>query len=391
MKKLYFVALLSVAVSGLFAELSIKDIIKRFDEKLARNSIPKAEVVIGSINFGETETHGSAAGWMKKEIEEAAGKVRRIKIVRDSLKRVQSETKTRGLVAMMKKPKSALKKKYTISGTYIENKTKGVVSLTLYLEISEGEKTEVFATETATIPSSEFADYGLSLYPENIKEVESIEKDFEAAEAILETAPLTEKVSEESEKTESVNNSKESSTKENTNKDNSTVTSNNEKDEKEETAPPAKKAENESIEKAEAIQITAYMLDKKNNVVDTLRPGDVVKFLIGVDKDVYIRIMGIDANGNTFWLPIKDDFIAANTVRTFPDDNTLDYQVVDGVFGAEHLFIYASTSKEGLPTETGEAKYHPSLIASTTRGITAVKKSENISTGVFKIAYTVVP
>jgi len=380
MKKLYFVALLSVAVSGLFAELSIKDIIKRFDEKLARNSIPKAEVVIGSINFGETETHGSAAGWMKKEIEEAAGKVRRIKIVRDSLKRVQSETKTRGLVAMMKKPKSALKKKYTISGTYIENKTKGVVSLTLYLEISEGEKTEVFATETATIPSSEFADYGLSLYPENIKEVESIEKDFEVAEAILETATPTEKVSEESEKTESINNSKDSSAKENTNKDNATSSKETEK-----------KEENESIEKAEAIQITAYMLDKKNNVVDTLRPGDVVKFLIGVDKDVYIRIMGIDANGNTFWLPIKDDFIAANTVRTFPDDNTLDYQVVDGVFGAEHLFIYASTSKEGLPTETGETKYHPSLIASTTRGITAVKKSENISTGVFKIAYTVVP
>ncbi len=383
MKKLFFIALLSVAVSGLFAELSIKDIIKRFDEKLARNSIPKAEVVIGSINFGETETHGSAAGWMKKEIEEAAGKVRRIKIVRDSLKRVQSETKTRGLVAMMKKPKSALQKKYTISGTYIENKTKGVVSLTLYLEISEGEKTEVFATETATIPASEFADYGLSLYPENIKEVENIEKDFEEAEAILETAPPTEKVNEESEKTKAEDDSKDSS------KDISPSTT--EENEKEETASPAKKEENESIEKAGAIQITAYMLDKKNNVVDTLRPGDVVKFLIGVDKDVYIRIMGIDANGNTFWLPIKDDFIAANTVRTFPDDNTLDYQVVDGVFGAEHLFIYASTSKEGLPTETGDAKYHPSLIANTTRGITAVKKSENISTGVFKIAYTVVP
>ena len=382
MKKLCFAALLFVAVSGLFADMSIKDIIKRFDEKLARNSIPKAEVVIGSINFGETETHGSAAGWMKKEIEEAAGKVRRIKIVRDSLKRVQSETKTRGLVAMMKKPKSALKKKYTISGTYIENKTKGVVSLTLYLEISEGEKTEVFATETATISTSEFADYGLSLYPENIKEVESIEKDFKEAEAILETAAPTEKVSGESEKTEAVDSSKDSST------------SKNEKDEdneKKETAPSVKSEENESIEKAEAIQITACMLDKKNNFVDTLIPGDVVKFLVATDKDAYVRIMGIDANRNTFWLPIKDNFIKANTVRTFPDDATLDYQVVDGVFGAEHLFIYASTEKDGLPTEEGDAKYYPSLITNTVRGITAVKKNANITTGVFKISYTVVP
>jgi len=323
-----------MAVSNLFAEMSIKDVLRSFDEKLARNSIPKAEVVIGSIHFGQTETCGSVAGWMKDEITKAAVRMRRIKIIRDTLKTVQIETKTRGLVATMKKPQSAIKKKYIITGKYIENKTKGEVSLTLYLEISEGERIEVFATETAIIKTSELKDYGLTLYPENIEEVKNIEEDFETAEAMLEDERLT---------------------------------------------------------NSQAVQITAFMLDSKDNVVETLKAGDVVKFLVATDKDAYIRIMGIDANGNTFWLPIKDNFILANTVRTFPDDNTLDYQVVDGVFGAEHLFIYACTSKDGLPAQDEEGKYHPSLIANTARSITAVKTNENFSTGVFKIAYTVLP
>ena len=355
MKKIFCVALLCVVVTGLFAELSIKDIIKRFDEKLARNGIPKAEVVIGSINFGATETHGSASGWMKKEIEQAAVKMRRIKIIRDNLKAVQAETKTRGYIGSPKGAKSALKRKYTICGTYIENKAEGVVSLTLYLEITEGEKTEIFAAETATIPTSQLSNYGLSLYPENIEEVGNIEKDFEVSKSILKDNASTQKAGKESKAT------------------------------------TIEKAKDESIESSEKIQITAYMLDQKNNVVDTLRPGDIVKFLIGVDKDVYIKIMGIDANGNTFWLPIKNNFIKANTVGTFPDDNTVDYQVVDGVFGAEHLFIYASTAKEGLPSETGYAKYHPALISNIARGITTVLKNENLITGVFKIGYTVVP
>ena len=61
MKKLFFVLLTALAVTGLFAEMSIKDIMRRFNEKLERHSIPKAEVVIGAINFGETETNYSGA------------------------------------------------------------------------------------------------------------------------------------------------------------------------------------------------------------------------------------------------------------------------------------------------------------------------------------------
>ncbi len=335
--------------------------------------------MIGAINFGVTETHGSAAGWMKREIEAAASKARRITVVRETLKTVKTEVRTRGL-ALKKKSNASSKQKYTISGTYLENKAKGVVTLILSLEIFDGEKTEVFATETATIPISEFTDNGLSLYPPNISQVENIEKDFDASGAMLEKEDSSIQANEEvanSEVKDNQTSNTESAEKSNVDSSASLST--------------AEKTEISNTKMNETVRITAYMLDRQNNVVDTLRPGDAVKFMIGVDKDVYIKIMGIDANGNTFWLPTKDDFIKANTVREFPDDNTVDYQVVDGVFGAEHLFIYASTSKEGLPTETGEAKYHPALISNTTRGITAVKRQQNLITGVFKIAYTVVP
>ena len=371
MKKIFVITLLCVAVTGMFAEMSIKDVLRRFDEQLARNSIPKAEVVIGSIHFGQTETHGSVAGWMKDEITKAAVKMRRIKIIRESLKTVQSETKTRGMVIAKKKPQSAIKKKYTISGTYMENKAKGVVSLTLYFEISQGDETDVLAAETAIIQSSVLEDYRLTLYPENIEQVKDIEKDYEAV-ATSEKKPDSPKQSENKEDAfSSVSQAKSERYEQTTGTDRA----------KEESSP----------EGSQAVQITAFMLDKKNNIIDVLHPGDTVNFLVSVDKDAYIKIMGIDAQGNTFWLPIKNNFIRAYDVRTFPDDNTVDYQVVDGVFGAEHLFIYASTQEKGLPSEFGDGKYHPSLITNIMRGIASVTKNAKLQTGVFKIAYTVVP
>lgn len=334
-------------LQGIYAQNSIKDVIRRFDEKLGSSSIPSAETVIGHIYFAETETNGTVATWMKDEIAKAAVKTRRIKIVLDSLKTTQIEAKTRSLPPQIKK--STYKKKYTISGKYIENKAKGVVSLTLRLEVSDGNKTEIVASETAIIPVSELSDYGLTLYPQNIERVKTIEKDFDTAFLSLE-------------------------------QNNST-----------ETALEKKDVNMRREEITQAIRIKATMLDRENNVVDTLHPGDIVKFLVDTNIDAYVRILGIDAEGNSFWLPIKNNFIPANTVRTFSDDNTVDYQVVDGVFGAEHLFIYASTQEEGLPTEFGNSRYHSSLIADAARGMVAVKKNEKLITGVFKIAYTVEP
>lgn len=138
-----------------------------------------------------------------------------------------------------------------------------------------------------------------------------------------------------------------------------------------------------------SITITAVMLDTENNMVNTLSPGDVLNFQINCDKDSFIAIMGIDANGNQYWLPVEDNFMEANVARRFPDGD-VNYQVVDGVFGAEVLFIYAATSVDGLPTMVDEKKYQPNLITTTTRGFVATKKKQNMATGVFAIPYTVI-
>ena len=137
------------------------------------------------------------------------------------------------------------------------------------------------------------------------------------------------------------------------------------------------------------ITITAAMLDSDNNMVNVLHPGDILTFLVNCDKDAYIAITGIDANGNQFWLLIEDNFMKENVPRRFPDGD-VDYQVTDGIFGAELLYIYAATSKDGLPIITDENKYHPNIITNTTRGFIATKKKTNMAKGVFAIPYTVI-
>lgn len=94
------------------------------------------------------------------------------------------------------------------------------------------------------------------------------------------------------------------------------------------------------------------MLDPENNLVDILYPGDTVKFLVSTDKDAYIAIIGIDAKGNQYSLPVKDNFLKADMPRTFPDDD-VDYQVVDGVFGSETSFYLCSLNFR-RSAETGQ-------------------------------------
>ena len=79
----------------------------------------------------------------------------------------------------------------------------------------------------------------------------------------------------------------------------------------------------------------------------------------------------------------------ANEARRFPDGD-VNYQVVDGIFGAELLFVYAATSLEGLPKSTDAKKYQPNFITTTTRGFVATKKKKDMATGVFAIPYTVI-
>ncbi len=410
--KRFVVAVLALYAAGaLYAQKSIGEVIKRFDERLSQRNILTAEIAVGGIYFGESGTNGTAAGWMKDEIAKAAVTSRHIKLVRPSLSDVQAAqaVKLRGLPSGMTAAKAvSSKKKYTLTGKYIENKTKGLVNLTLNLEVTENGETVLFASDTAVIPTAELADYDLTLYPPNISQAEAIAKDFAKAESILESkadaggksrtlaavqkqpqeaAPATDTKmqADDAARAEGSSMTAQSDAPAAQNDENSGDAEKSAVQSPKTAAPASSKKENG------AVQITAAMLDSENCLADTLHPGDTVKFMVSTNQDSFIRIMGIDANGNTFWLPVKDNFMPADAVRTFPDDEDTDYQVVDGVYGAEHLFIYAATEKSQLPDETSEQKYRPSLITSTTRGITGVKKHKKLTTGVFKISYTVEP
>ena len=410
--KRFVVAVLALYAAGaLYAQKSIGEVIKRFDERLSQRNIPTAEIAVGGIYFGESGTNGTAAGWMKDEIAKAAVTSRHIKLVRPSLSDVQAAqaVKSRGLPSGMTAAKAgSSKKKYTLTGKYIENKAKGLVNLTLNLEVTENGETVLFASDTAVIPTAELAEYDLTLYPPNISQAEAIAKDFAKAESILESkadaggksrtlaavqkqpqeaAPATdtEMQADDAARAEGGSITAQSDAPAAQDGENSGDAEKSAVQSPKTAAPASSKKENG------AVQITAAMLDSENCLADTLHPGDTVKFMVSTNQDSFIRIMGIDANGNTFWLPVKDNFMPADAVRTFPDDEDTDYQVVDGVYGAEHLFIYAATEKSQLPDETSEQKYRPSLITTTTRGITGVKKHKKLTTGVFKISYTVEP
>ena len=411
MKRFIVTVLALCAAGALYAQKSIREVIGSFDERLARRNSPTAEIAVGGIYFGESGTNGSAAGWMKDEIAKAAVTSRHIKLVRPSLSDVQAAqaVKSRGLPSGMTAAKAvSSKKKYTLTGKYIENKAKGLVSLTLNLEVTENGETVLFASDTAVIPTAELAEYDLTLYPPNISQAEAIAKDFAKAESFLESkadaggksrtlaavqkqpqeaAPATdtEMQADDAARAEGSSMTAQSDAPAAQDGENSGDAEKSAVQSPKTASPASSKKENG------AVQITAAMLDSENCLADTLHPGDTVKFMVSTNQDSFIRIMGIDANGNTFCLPATDNFMQAAAVRTFPDDEDTDYQVVDGVYGAEHLFIYAATDKSQLPDETSERKYRPSLITTTTRGITGVKKHKKLTTGVFKISYTVEP
>ena len=206
---------------------------------------------------------------------------------------------------------------------------------------------KLLASETAVIPITEITDRNLTLYPENLAQAEAIKEEFTQAAAEVQSAPPAAA-----------------------------------------TKTPQKTASSPAAAKSGTIDITAVMLDPDNNLVDILYPGDTVKFLVSTGKDAYIAIMGIDANGKQYSLPVKDNFLKADMPRTFPD-NGMDYQVVDGVFGTEHLFIYAASTPEGLPKPVDEGVYQSNTILNAARGMVAVAKRKKLETGVFGIPYTV--
>lgn len=333
MKKYFSFILVAVLSVSTFAQNSISDGIRRFDNVLFEKQIQRAETAIGFIYYSDSETCGSVVPWIKNEIKRAAARTMRIKIIdTSSLSSEEQIVATRG-VSFGQMKKSSEQKKYIISGTYFPN----AENLELFLDLKDSTG-ELVASEKILIPMSEIKSLNLTLFPKNSMQANQISKDFEDSflYRVKERSGLI------------------------------------------------------AITKPD-YHITAAMLDSRDNLVNMLYPNDIVKFMISVEKDSYIAILCIDANGDKNWLPVENDFIRAGEVRTFPDLKNTVFKVVDGVYGAEQILIYASTSEKGLPEQTSTGRYAKNDIQKITRGITAVKQSsaENYETSVFKITYTV--
>lgn len=349
-----------IVIGTLSAQQSIEGVLRKFDGAISQAAIPKVQVSIGFISYAETDTSGTVVPWMQSEIKKAAAKMRHINLIQSKTLMPQEQTgiATRGASFGKQRTLAPKDRKYILTGRYYENKAAGIVELTLELSSTNG---KLLASETASIPMTEISDRNLTLYPENLAQAEAIKEEFTQVAAEVQSVPPTaaNKIPQKSGSTAATNEAlhQGSSTS------SGTATTG-------------------------TIDVIAVMLDPENNLVDILYPGNTVKFLVSTDKDAYIAIIGIDAKGNQYSLPVKDNFLKADMPRTFPDDD-VDYQVVDGVFGSEHLFIFAASTPEGLPKPINEGVYQSNTILNAARGMVAVAKRKKLETGVFVIPYTV--
>ena len=338
MKKYLWSILLMILGGVAFAQNSIADGVARFDSVLFEKQIQRAETAIGYIYYSDSNTCGSVVPWIQSEIKRAAAKTKRIKIVETSSLPFEGQVvATRGVsFGQMKKNSEA--KKYIISGTYFVN----AENLEVFLDLNDSTG-ELVASEKVIIPMTEIESLKLTLFPKNFNQANQISIDFKESQSVS-----TDKA----------------------NKDNST--------------------EKDFSSKPDYL-VTAAMLDSDNNLVNILYPNDIVKFLVSVEKDSYIAILSIDANGDKNWLPVDDNFVPSDEIRIFPDLKDTVFKVVDGVYGAEQILIYASTLEKGLPEQMLNGKYAKNDIQKITRGIIGVKQNsaENYETSVYKITYTV--
>ena len=339
--------MLSLGAAG-FSQ-SVADAVRAFDAAVLNSSGTRADTAVGFINYGDTGTCGSVAPWIQAEIKKAAASTRRISVVESSATVPETKTvvATRGAYGPLSSAKKTGARSFVLSGTYYENGENLELFLSLYTDDGR-----LFASETALIPLSEIRRRKLTLYPENLSSAEQINEDFASAES-----------EQKQEYSASV------------------------------SAPSKSAKADDSASKKSSFLITAAMLDEHNNLVDILHPNDIVRFMISTQKDAYIALLCIDANGDKNWLPVRDNFIRAGEVKVFPDIAGQVYKVVDGVYGAEQILVYASTSPAGLPAQDSGGTYNRGDIQQTSRSIMAVKQqsTEQYETNIFKITYTVMP
>ncbi len=327
---------------------SVADAVRAFDMAVFNSSGTRADTAVGFINYGDTGTCGSVAPWIQAEIKKAAASTRRISVVESAAVVPEAKTvvATRGAYGQLSSAKKTGTHSFVLSGTYYENGENLELFLSLYTDDGR-----LFASESALIPLSEIRRRKLTLYPENLARAEQINEDFATTES--------------EQKQESSAHS---------------------------TSAPSKLVKtNDDMSKKTSFLITAAMLDERDNLVDILHPNDIVRFMISTQKDSYIALLCIDANGDKNWLPVQNNFMRAGEVKVFPDIAGHVYKVVDGVYGAEQILVYASTSPAGLPEQNSGGTYQSGDIQQISRGIMAVKQqsAEEYETNVYKITYTV--
>lgn len=332
-----------LSLASLCMAQSIADAVRAFDTAVFNSSGSRADTAIGFVTYEDTGACGSVGPWIQAELKRAAASTRRISVVDSSSVGLTAKTvvATRGVSGNLSSAKKNGARSFVLSGTYYENGEN--LELFLSLHTDDG---RLFASETALIPLSEIKRRRLSLYPENNALAKQVQEDFAASE-------VAQDVPSSSNKTPNISNP--------------------------------------SIQKKSSCVITAAMLDAQDNLVNILHPNDTVRFLICTSVDSYIALLSIDANGDKNWLPLNNNFLQANEVYTFPDIPNQVYKVVDGVYGAEQILVYASTSPNGLPEQDSSGTYRRGDIQQTSRGIMAVKEksAEQYETSVFKITYTV--
>lgn len=339
MKKLFLCILFVFIGISCFSEEAFFSVLKDFDSEIMKNSDSYAETTIGFITYSDTNTCGSVVEWFNKEIKLAAESTRRIKIA-DSNKAdevTQAVVATRSIKMGVAKVSTA-KKKYVIDGIYEEEGD--FVNLTLRFLTSDG---SLISEREMAIPKAEITKRKLTLRPENVELATAIQQDFDTVI--------------QADVTESSHN---------------------------------KEAQNTNDEKSSSIKIYASMLDNRENLVNILHPGDIVNFKISTDKNCYLAILMIDAEGEKQWLPMENDYMRAGAPRYFPDIDGAVLQVADGIFGAEQIIIYAASKRQDLPAQTDEGIYKKQDLQLITRKLELKQSNTEVASGMFKITYTVV-
>ncbi len=97
--------------------------------------------------------------------------------------------------------------------------------------------------------------------------------------------------------------------------------------------------------------ITVSMINQNDENINIVHPKDVIRFKVSSDKNTYLAILCIDANGEEEWLPLQNNYIRAGESRIFPDISGIVLRVQDGVFGNERVVVYAATKENELPSQ----------------------------------------